>query len=37
MLDTDFAPDVKEIIRAALRGELPRLSTRDADEEGDRA
>jgi DNA polymerase III subunit epsilon len=37
MLDTDFAPDVKEMIRAALGGELPRLSTSDAVEKGEQA
>jgi DNA polymerase-3 subunit epsilon len=34
MLDSDFAPDVQEIVRAALRGELPRPSLSD-DERGE--
>jgi DNA polymerase-3 subunit epsilon len=36
MLDSDFAPDVQEIVQAALRGELPRRPL-CADERGERA
>jgi DNA polymerase III subunit epsilon len=37
MLDSDFAPEVREIVRAALRGEPPRRPLGDADKKGGRA